>query len=50
LLSDPGGAYISNDVEAVCTRLGMDHRTITSTQGESDKNLMETPFNIQRRL
>jgi transposase InsO family protein len=50
LISDQGGAYISNDVEAVCTRLGIDHRTITSTQGESYKNLMETHFNIQRRL
>jgi transposase InsO family protein len=50
VISDQGGAYISNDVEAVCTRLGIDHRTITSTQGESYKNLMETHFNIQRRL
>src|SRR5207302_441782 len=50
LISAQGGAYISNDVEAVCTRLGIDHRTITSTQGESYKNLMETHFNIQRRL
>jgi len=50
LISDKGGAYISDDVEAVCTRLGIDHRTITSTQGESYKNLMETHFNIQRRL
>jgi transposase len=50
LISDKGGAYISDDVEAVCTRLGIDHRTITSTQGESDKNLMETHFNIPRRL
>jgi len=50
LISDQGGAYISNDVEAVCTRLGIDHRTITSTQGESYKNLMETHCNIQRRL
>src|SRR6266545_4961484 len=46
LISDKGGAYISDDVEAVCTRLGIDHRTITSTQGESYKNLMETHFNI----
>jgi transposase InsO family protein len=50
LISDKGGAYISDDVEAVCTRLGIDHRTITSTQGESYKNLMETHCNIQRRL
>jgi len=50
LISDKGGAYISDAVEAVCTRLGVDHRTITSTQGESYQNLMETHFNIQRRL
>ena len=28
----------------------IDHITIISTQGESYKNLMETHFNIQRRL
>src|SRR5207302_442560 len=50
LISDKGGAYISDEVEAVCHRLGIDHQTITSTQGESYKNLMETHFNIQRRL
>jgi transposase InsO family protein len=50
LISDKGGAFISAEVEAVCTRLGIDHQTITSTQGESYMNLMETHFNIQRRL
>jgi len=50
LISDKGGAFTSNDVEAVYTRLGIDHHTITSTQGESYQNLMETHFNIQRRL
>jgi transposase InsO family protein len=35
LISDKGGAFISTEVEAVCTRLGIDHHTITSTQGES---------------
>src|SRR6266704_2612278 len=50
LISDTGGAYISNEVEAVCKRLGIDHQTIVSTQGESYMNLMETHFNIQRRL
>jgi hypothetical protein len=50
LISDSGGAYISEDFEAVCTRLEIDHQTIVSTQGESYKNLMETHFNIQRRL
>jgi len=50
LISDKGGAYISDEVEAVCRRLGVDHHTITSTQGESYMNLMESHFNIQRRL
>jgi transposase len=50
MISDSGGAYISEDFEAVCTRLEIDHQTIVSTQGESYKNLMETHFNIQRRL
>jgi len=50
LISDSGGAYISADFEAVCTRLAIDHQAIVSTQGESYKNLMETHFNIQRRL
>jgi hypothetical protein len=50
LISDSGGAFISKEVEAVCTRLGIDHTTIISTQGESSMNLMETHCNIQRRL
>jgi hypothetical protein len=50
LISDKGGAYISEVFEAVCGRLGIDHKTITGTNGESYKNLMETHFNIQRRL
>ncbi len=50
LISDQGGAYISGEFEAVCTRLGIDHKTIVSTHGESYMNLMETHFNIQRRL
>jgi hypothetical protein len=50
LISDSGGAYISNEFEAVCARLEIDHQTIISTQGESYMNLMETHFNIQRRL
>ena len=28
LVSDSGGAYTSNDFEAVCTRLQIDHTTI----------------------
>jgi transposase InsO family protein len=50
LISDSGGAYISTEFEAVCTRLEIDHQTIISTQGESYRNLIETHFNIQRRL
>jgi transposase len=50
LVSDSGGAYISEDFEAVCRRLQIHHEPIVSTQGESYKNLMETHFNIQRRL
>ena len=50
LISDKGSAYISDVVEAVCKRLGIDHRTITGKDGESYMNLMETHFNIQRRL
>ena len=50
LVSDSGGAYTSNDFEAVCTRLQVQHVTIVSTQGESYQNLMETHFNIQRRV
>ena len=50
LISDSGGAYISHEFEAVCRRLEIDHQTIISTQGESYMNLMETHFNIQRRL
>ena len=50
LVSDSGGAYTSDDFEAVCTRLQIQHETIVSTQGESYLNWMETHFNIQRRL
>src|SRR5437763_2178327 len=50
LISDSGGAYISEDFESICTRLEIDHQTIISTQGESYMNLMESHFNIQRRL
>src|SRR5215510_13231783 len=45
-----GKAYISTEFEAVCSRLEIDHQTIISTQGESYMNLIETHFNIQRRL
>jgi len=50
LISDSGGAFISDAFEGVCTRLDIDHQTIVSTQGQSYMNLMETHFNIQRRL
>jgi hypothetical protein len=50
IISDSGGAYISDAFEAVCHRLEIHHEPIVSTQGESYKNLMETHFNVQRRL
>jgi len=50
LISDSGGAFISEAFEGVCTRLGIDHHTIVSTEGQSYMNLMETHFNIQRRV
>ncbi|MGE3542047.1 MAG: helix-turn-helix domain-containing protein [Candidatus Tectimicrobiota bacterium] len=50
LISDSGGAFTSTAFEGVCTRLAIDHQTIVSTQGQSYMNLMETHFNIQRRL
>jgi transposase InsO family protein len=42
LISDSGGAYTSNDFEAVCARLHIQHETIESTKGESYQNLMVT--------
>jgi transposase InsO family protein len=50
LISDSGGAFTSDLFEAVCIRLGIKHKTITGKDGESYKNLIETHFNIQRRL
>jgi transposase InsO family protein len=49
-ISDSGGAFTSNEFEAVCTRLQIDHQPIESTKGESYLNWMETHFNVQRRL
>ena len=49
-VSDSGGAYLSDDFEAACERLTIDHQTMVSRDGQSYMNLMETPFNIQRRL
>ena len=50
VISDSGGAYISEAFDGVCRRLEIDHPTIVSPQGQSYMNLMETHFNIQRRL
>jgi transposase InsO family protein len=50
VMSDSGGAFISKAFAGVCTRLGIDHHTMGSTEGQSDMHLMETPGNIQRRL
>jgi transposase InsO family protein len=50
LISDSGGAFTSNEFEAVCTRLQIDHKPIESTKGESYLNWMDTHFNVQRRL
>src|SRR5712691_12314059 len=50
MLSDSGGASISNAFEAVCRRLEIEHITIVSTQGESWLHIMETHCNVQRRL
>jgi Homeodomain-like domain len=50
LISDSGGAFTSNDVTAVLQRLQIAPHPLLSTQGDSYKNLMETHFNIQRRL
>jgi hypothetical protein len=50
LISDSGGAFTSRAFEAVLVRLQIHHETIESTKGESYQNLMETHFNIQRRV
>jgi len=50
LISDSGGAFTSNEFEAVCTHLQIEHKPMESTQGESYLNWMETHFNVQRRL
>jgi len=50
MISDSGGACISDAFEGVCTRLGLDHQTMVSTEGQSYMNLMETHCNIQRRV
>jgi transposase InsO family protein len=50
LISDSGGAFTSNEVKAVLKRLEITPQPLVSTHGESYKNLLETHFNIQRRL
>jgi len=50
LISDSGGACTSNEFEAVCMRLQIDHKPLESTKGESELNGMETHCNVQRRL
>jgi hypothetical protein len=50
LISDSGGAFTSNEFEAVCHRLQIHHELIESTTGERYLNWMETHFNVQRRL
>lgn len=50
LISDSGGAFPSNAFEAVCTRFGLDHTPMESTQGESSLHWMETHCNGPRRL
>jgi Homeodomain-like domain len=50
LISDSSGAFTSNEVKAVLRRLAIAPQPLVSTQGESYKNLLETHFNIQRRL
>jgi transposase InsO family protein len=50
LIADSGGAFTSDAFEAAGARLEIHHEPIVSTQGESYKNLMETHFNIHRRL
>jgi len=50
LIADSGGAFTSKAGNAVLKRLQIEPNPLLSTHGESYKNLMETPFNIQRRL
>jgi len=49
-ISDSGGAFTSNEFEAVCTRLQIEHQPMESPKGESYLHGMETPCNVQRRL
>jgi transposase InsO family protein len=48
LISDSGGAYISNAFEAVCDRLDIDHKTIVSSEGQSYLNFSTVVFWLTR--
>ena len=48
IVSDRGGAFVSLDYQRTCTRLGMEVHYIEAHQ--SWQNMIETHFNIQRRL
>lgn len=50
IISDSGGAFTSTAFKAVCRRLQIQHAPMESTKGGSYKNLLETHFNVQRRL
>jgi transposase len=50
IVSDSGGAFTSNDFEAVCRRLQIRHEPMESSKGGSYLNWMESHFNVQRRL
>ena len=47
VISDSGGAFIAEAFAGVCTRLGIDHATMVSTEGQSYMNLMVT---VERRI
>ena len=49
VISDRGGAFISDAFEGVCTRLGIDHHTIVSTEGQSYMNLMVRQVAYKRK-
>jgi hypothetical protein len=49
LRSARGGAFPCDVFEAVGQRWAMQQEPRVSTQGDSSKNLMAPPFNIQRR-
>jgi len=49
VISDRGGAFISDAFAGVCTRLGIDHHTIVSTEGQSYMNLMVRQVAYKRK-